>query len=79
MNTSNLLSVHDAAVRLGAAEETVLMWARSGSLPGQERDGTYWFRPEDVAAYGNAYPSGNPPGDAEVNDHIKPSDDIPTR
>jgi len=75
METADLLSIHEVAIRLGAAEETVIGWAQNGTLPAIVANNSYWFRPEDVAAYANTYPLANPPGDGAVNDLVEPPDD----
>ena len=79
MQTADLLSVHDVAIRLSAAEDTVVGWAQDGTLPAQMIDGAYWFRPADVAAYADAHPDPDPPGDGAVNNLIRPPQDAPTR
>jgi hypothetical protein len=78
MQPSGLLSVHEAAIRLGAAEETVISWAMNNTLPARLIDGTYWFQPADVAAFANAVPDGNPPGEGEVSNLLYPPNDPPT-
>lgn len=75
MQTAKLLSVHEVAIRLSAAENTVTTWAQDGTLPAHMIDDTYWFQPLDVAAYADAHPFSNPPGDGTVNDHIRTSHD----
>ena len=69
---SNLLSVHEVAIRLSVSEDTVVTWAQEGTLAARMMDGTYWFEPTDVAAYGNQYPDADPPGDGTINDLIRP-------
>jgi len=78
MQPADLLSVHEVAIRLSISEDTVITWARDGTLPAQMIDDTYWFQPPDVAAYANTYPNADPPSDGAVNDLIRPSQDSST-
>jgi excisionase family DNA binding protein len=78
MRPTQLLSTHEVAIRLGIAEDTVIRLAQDGTLPASKMDGTYWFLPEDVAAYADTHPDADPPGDGEVNDLIYPPDDPAT-
>lgn len=72
MHTSNLLSVHEVAIRLSASEDTVIDLARDGTLPARLENNSYWFEPNDIEAYINTYPAFNPPGDGSINDLIYP-------
>jgi excisionase family DNA binding protein len=74
MHPAPLLPVHEVAIRLSVAEDTVITWAQNGTLPTQIVDGTYRFRSEDIAAYANAHPDPDPAGDGQVNDLIRSPD-----
>jgi excisionase family DNA binding protein len=46
-----ILSVHSAAIRLGVADRTVRLWARTGRLRGFKEGPKIWrFRETDVEA-----------------------------
>jgi excisionase family DNA binding protein len=75
LSRSQLLSLREVAIRIGAAEDTVVTWVQNGMLPAQMADGMYRFAPEDVAAFANSHPDGNPPGDGIVNDLVRRPDD----
>lgn len=77
MQTSRLLSVHEVAIRLGLAEDTVIRLAQDGTLMASGMSGTYWFQLEDIAAYVDAHPDADPPGDGIANDLIRPPNDPP--
>jgi excisionase family DNA binding protein len=78
MRLPSFLSVHEAAMRLGVAEDTILRLVQDGTLPASGMDGTYWFMYEDIAAYADTHPNADRPGDGIVNDLVRPPDGLAT-
>jgi hypothetical protein len=64
--SSAMLSVKDAADRLGAAPVSVRLWARQGKFPGAKLEetpvGSYWLIPEAALAGFEMSKPGPKPG-----------------
>lgn len=71
MERSTRLSLHEAAIELQLAEDTVRNLARQGKLPAQEEGGRVLFRRADVEAYRRRVADTDPAGDGMVNTLVR--------
>lgn len=69
MDTTEMISLRDAAQGLAVHYMTAYRYVRTGALPASRRDGRWWIRPEDLTTFiadraASSGRPGRPPGEA---------------
>jgi hypothetical protein len=74
--TDKMLTVKEAAAKIGSPEASIRVWLNRGRFPGAHLEqtpiGPYWLIPESALENFKLGKAGRPPKAADATDSIKP-------